>query len=178
MCNKSLVVERVKECLAVAEARFNTTFLMPKIRFDKRGTTAGTANKTQWELNFNMVLLNENTEHFVRQTVAHEFAHLMDHQLFSSKESRFDRWGKRKKRSPHGHNWKNCMLVLGVPATRCHSMDVTNSRVGGRRKTASFDYRCGGCNQTFPMGKIRHNKQQSGKASYHHCRGHELTFVA
>jgi SprT protein len=147
MCNKSLVMERVKECFAIAEARFNTTFRMPNVRFDKRGTTAGTAQGSKWELNFNMVLLNENLEH-----------------------------GRRMKRSPHGRNWKNIMLVLGVPADRCHEMDVSNARVS-RRKSETFDYHCSGCNQTLPMGKIRHGKQQSGRANYKHCRGGTLTFV-
>ena len=176
MCNKSLVMERVKECFAIAEARFNTTFRMPNVRFDKRGTTAGTAQGSKWELNFNMVLLNENLEHFVKQTVAHEVAHLIDHQVFDSHAPRFDHLGRRKKRSPHGRNWKNIMLVLGVPADRCHEMDVSNARVS-RRKSATFDYHCSGCDKILPMGKIRHNKQMAGKANYSHCRGHKLTFV-
>lgn len=176
MCNKTLVMNRIDECFAMAEQYFNTTFRKPRVRFDKRGTTAGTANSAKWELNFNMVLLNENVEHFVKQTVAHEVAHLVDHQVFDSHALRFDSRGRRKKRQPHGPNWKRVMMILGVPAKRCHNMDVSNARVA-RRKTETFDYHCSGCNKTLPMGKIRHNKQQSGKASYSHCRGHKLTFV-
>ena len=129
MCNKTLVTNRVKECFNIAAARFNTTFRWPNIRFDKRGTTAGIANGTKWELNFNMVLLNENVEHFIEQTVAHEVAHLIDHQVYDSHTPRFDRSGRRKKRTPHGRNWKNIMMVLGVPADRCHDMDVSNAKV-------------------------------------------------
>ena len=176
MCNKTLVMNRIDECFAMAEQRYNQTFRKPNVRFDKRGTTAGTANYVKWELNFNMVLLNENVEHFVHQTVAHEVAHLVDHQVNGSLTRRFDSRGRRVKRQPHGPNWKRVMIALGVSPDRCHEMDTTNARVT-RRKTETFDYHCSGCNKTLPMGKIRHNKQQSGKASYSHCRGHKLTFV-
>lgn len=177
MSNRQLVIERVKECLVIAARRWpHETFRFPSIIFKKRGTTAGTANGSKWQLNFNEILLNENLEHFVKQTVAHEVAHLIDHQVYDSHAPRFDRNGRRKKRQPHGPNWKRVMAVLGVPADRCHDMDVSNARVT-RRKTETFDYHCSGCNKTLPMGKIRHNKQQSGKANYTHCRGHKLTFV-
>ena len=178
MCNKTLVINRVKECFAIAEARFNTTFRMPNIRFDKRGTTAGTANGGKWELNFNMVLLNENVEHFVKQTVAHEVAHLIDHQVFDMNAPRFDIYGRRKKRAPHGANWKRCMFVLGVPADRCHNMDVSNAKVT-RRKSAKFQYKCSGCGTVMEMGTVRHNNMQSGKRTYHHkgCRSASLIFI-
>jgi SprT protein len=178
MCNKTLVINRVKECFAIAEARFNTAFRMPNIRFDKRGTTAGTANGGKWELNFNMVLLNENVEHFVKQTVAHEVAHLIDHQVFEMNAPRFDRNGRRKKRAPHGENWKRCMFVLGVPAERCHSMDTSNA-AQKRRKSKKFQYKCTGCETVIEMSTIRHNKQQTGKANYSHigCRGYKLVHI-
>jgi len=176
MCNRTLVINRIEECFAIAEQRWNTTFQKPRVRFDKRGTTAGTAHGSKWELNFNMVLLNENVEHFVKQTVAHEVAHLIDHQVYDSHAVRYDNIGRRKKRSPHGANWKRIMTVLGVPADRCHNMDVSNARVS-RCKSETFDYKCTCCQKVLPMGKIRHNKQQSGKTKYRHCRGGSLVFV-
>jgi len=179
MCNRHLVIERVKKGIAIAQEQWpSETFKFPDILFTKRGTTAGTANSTKWQLNFNEILLNENVEIFVKQTVMHELAHLIDHQVYDSHAPRFDRRGRRMKRSPHGRNWKNIMLVLGVPADRCHKMDVSNAKIH-RAKSATFDYKCTGCDTVMTMGKIRHNKQQSGMANYRHngCRGAQLIFI-
>jgi len=177
MCNRALVRQRVKECFAIAEKRYNRTFKSPTIRFDKRGRVAGTANGGKWELNFNETLLNENLEHFIKQTVGHEVAHLIDHDVYDSHAPRFCAMtGRRKKRASHGENWKRVMRVLGLDPKRCHSYDTTNSRQT-RRKQDTFEYKCTGCEKVFPMGKIRHNKQQSGKASYRHCRGSKLLYV-
>ena len=177
MCNRDLVIERLAECIAIAEKHFNQTFKMPRIRFDKRGGVAGTATGSKWEVNFNETLLNENVDAFIHRTVAHELAHLIDFQVYDSQALRFDRNGRRKKRTPHGTNWKNIMAILGVESSRCHTYDTSNSRVSRRRKSETFEYHCSGCNKTLPMGKIRHNKQQSGMAVYTHCRGHKLTFI-
>jgi len=175
MCNRTLVRQRVEECFAIAEERFNRPFAMPTIRFDKRGTVGGTAHYSKWELDFNEVLLNENLDHFVKQTVAHEVAHLVDHAVYDSLSVKFCSYtGKRKKRQPHGRNWKRVMAVLGVPADRCHSYDVTNSQ---QRKSNTFDYKCLGCGKVLSMGKIRHNRQQTGQQSYSHCRGNKLEYV-
>jgi SprT protein len=169
----------VAECFAIASERFNRPFETPTIRFAKRGTTAGTASSKKWELNFNEILLNENVEHFVKQTVAHEVAHLIDHAVFDSHAVKFCSFtGKRKKRQSHGANWKRVMYVLGVPADRCHTYDVANSKIK-RRPSATFDYKCTGCGKVVSMGKIRHGKMQSGTASYSHngCRGAKLVYT-
>lgn len=164
---KELIVAKVHECLDKAHARWpHETFRFPNVRFDKRGTVAGTANSAKWELNFNMVLCAENTEHFVAQTVPHEVAHLLDHQVYDSHAPRYDRLGRRKRRQPHGPNWKRCMAVLGVPADRCHDYDVSNAKVK-RRKQKSYEYECTcGCGTRATMGAVRHNKQLTGRANY------------
>lgn len=179
MCNRTLVINRIEECFTMAQQRWpGETFRKPRVRFDKRGTTAGTANGSKWELNFNETLLNENVDHFVKQTVAHEVAHLIDHQVYDSHAPRYDRLGRRKKRSVHGRTWKMVMMALGVPADRCHNYDVSNAKQT-RRKSETFNYKCTGCETVLPMGKIRHNNMQSGKRTYHHngCRGASLIFV-
>jgi SprT protein len=180
MCNKTLVIERVKECLDIAKQQWPyAVFEMPTIRFDKRGRVAGTANGHRWELNFNMVLLNENVEDFVKHVVAHEVAHLIDHQVYDLNAPRYDRYGRRKKRQPHGPNWKSIMGVLGVPAERCHKYDTSNARQTSRKRK-QFAYECTGCGQTLTMSSVRHNKQQSGKASYSHvgCGKHnKLVYI-
>ncbi len=177
MCNRTLVMNRIEECYARAERAFTRTFDRPRVRFDKRGQVAGTADHRKNELNFNMVLLNENLEHFVMQTVAHEIAHLVTGKVYPDTRGGFDRFGKRTKRRSHGREWKSVMIMLGVNPDRCHTYDVTNAKVGAKRKTVTFDYKCSGCGSVLPMGKVRHNKFQAGKAKYSHCRGTALTLV-
>jgi len=175
MCNRTLVRERVEQCFQIAENAYNRSIRRPHIRFDKRGTIAGTANYTKWELNFNAGLLDENVEHFVKQTVAHECAHLIDQAVYETHTQNFDSFGRRKKRQPHGRNWKIVMMTLGVPAERCHSYDVSNVKQA-RRKSKTYTYHCTGCKRDLEMGAIRHKKQITGKASYSHCRGFALIY--
>jgi len=174
---KETIVAKVHECLDKAHTHWpHETFKFPNIRFDKRGQVAGTANGSKWELNFNMVLCEENTKHFIAQTVPHEVAHLLDHQVYDSHAPRYDRMGRRMKRASHGVNWKRCMKVLGVPAIRCHDYDVTNAKV---RKSKTFKYECSGCRTVLELGAVRHKKQQSGQRSYSHtgCRGAKLQLI-
>jgi len=178
MCNRTLVMNRIEECFARAERAFTRTFPRPKVLFTKRGQVAGTANHTKWVLNFNMVLLNENLEDFVHQTVSHEVAHLVTGVVYPDTRISFDRFGRRTARRSHGSEWKSVMIMLGVNPDRCHDYDVSNARVGNKRKTTSFDYKCNGCDRVLPMGKIRHNRQQSGEMNYAHCRGYKLTLVS
>ncbi len=172
MCNQTLVRERVEQCFQVAEKAYERGFKRPVVIFKKRGTVAGTATPARWQLNFNNTLLNENVEHFVKQTVAHEVAHLICNVIYEGGKT-FRVRGER--RSPHGRNWKTVMVVLGVSADRCHTYDTTNSKVG-RRKQKTYTYHCTGCKRDLEMGAIRHKKQQSGQTSYSHCRGFALIY--
>jgi len=174
---KELIVQKVHECFDKARARWpGETFKFPNIRFDKRGNVAGTANGGKWELNFNMVLCAENVEDFIAQVVPHEVAHLLDHQVYDMNAPRYDRFGKRKRRQPHGANWARCMAVLGVPAKRCHNYDTSNAKV---RKTTVYKYKCTKCEHVLEMGAKRHNKQQNGKANYWHvgCNKAPIVYV-
>lgn len=173
MCNQTLVRQRVEECFQIAERAYNREFKRPCVLFTKRGTSAGTASYSRCQLNFNMVLLNENMEHFIKQTVAHEVAHLVCNEVHGTGSVQFDSMGRRKKRSPHGRQWKTVMMTLGVPADRCHSYNVSNAKVN-RRKSKTYTYHCTGCKRDLEMGAIRHKKQQTGRVSYSHCRGYAL----
>jgi SprT protein len=91
----------------------------PRITFNLRGTTAGRAYYRENRVAFNPILLDENPEHFVKQTVGHEVAHLA---AFVKHGGRID---------PHGREWKHVMWQLSLPAKRCHSYDV--STITGQR---------------------------------------------
>lgn len=92
---------------------------MPIIKFDLRGTTAGRAwGGKKHLIQFNPILLDENPEDFIRQTVGHEVAHL----------GAFVKHGCGIK--PHGQEWSHVMWALRLPAKRCHNYDT--STVTGR----------------------------------------------
>ncbi len=177
MCNKTLVIERVEQCLAIAEEHYNRSFKMPSIIFTKRGTTAGTANTSRWELNFNMVLLNENVEQFVHRTAAHELAHLINNKVFGNDAVQYNANGRRKRRSSHGRTWKNIMQLFGAPESRCHSYDVSTVKQK-RRQSVKYDYKCSVCSGVFPLGATRHKNMVTGKRTYRHCKGSILSYVS
>jgi len=111
---------RVETCYQQAEAFFKQRFVRAEVSFKLRGQKAGVAHLTENKLRFNPQLYRENREDFLRQTVAHEVAHLIAHQLFGLKIQ------------PHGEEWQLIMRgVYELPPNRCHSYAVK------RRKSAA-----------------------------------------
>ena len=94
----------------------------PIIRFDLRGGVAGRAHYGKNVIQFNPVLLDQNPEVFVKQTVGHEVAHL----------AAFVKSGGGIK--PHGSEWARVMFSIGLPARRCHNYDT--SVATGRRSVS------------------------------------------
>jgi SprT protein len=104
-------------------------------------TTGGTARYATYHVTLNYRLLNENKDQ-INQTFGHELAHIIAGQLFGPKAG-------------HGPLWGAIMGLLGLPAERCHSMNVA----GFERKTKRYLYRCGKCNKEYQLTGHKHNKQ-------------------
>lgn len=152
------LLARVETCYQQAEAFFDCRFLRPQISLRLRGLKAGVAHLTENRLRFNAQLYRENREHFLRQTVAHEVAHLVAHQRFGA--------GIR----PHGSEWQQIMLkVYGLPAERCHSYEV-------KRRQRPYLYRCQ-CpdGELFPFTPQRHALVLRGRSYL--CRRCRATLV-
>ena len=114
---------RVEACYQQAEIFFKRPFTRPQVSFKLRGQKAGVAHLTENKLRFNPQLYHENQEDFLRQTVAHEVAHLIAHQLFGLSIQ------------PHGEEWQLIMRgVYELPPHRCHTYDVK------RRQVSRFIY--------------------------------------
>lgn len=171
MSNQQLVHDAIDQAYQILEAIYGYSLRRPTVKFTLRGRVAGQANPLTHALNFNMVLLNENTVTFIAQTVPHEVAHLVDH-IVNDGVNTISRIGKRRR--PHGCGWKSIMRLLSADPSRCHTYDTTNSR---RCTSTNIQYICTGCQKVVQMGAIRHKRQQSGSKSYCHCRGHKLTLV-
>lgn len=150
---KARVETKLRECIAVAEKHYNITIKFPTIKYDLRGTTAGTASPYQWEIDINAALFLENVEEFMISTVPHEMAHLIDYQLHPHN---FQRTYFKQKRTVHGPTWKSIMRVLGADPNRCHTYDVSTVA----KKTTKHVYECRTCKEIMELGPKRHTKHQ------------------
>lgn len=143
---------RAKQALAAAvglsRKLYGRNFLMPTISFDLRGSTAGKAFPGKFHVQLNAQLYIENVDIFLKDTIVHEWAHIVAHALHRGTYIK-----------PHGPEWQRVMRELGVPPTRCHRMDTTHARVH-----KLYDYRCK-CKE-YKLTSIRHGYAQSGRYSY------------
>ena len=111
------VLERIVQCYET----LGSTKGLPTVSFDLRGKTAGQAFINLNHIRLNGQLLNENVEHFIKQTVAHEYAHLFCYQTYGNAAK------------PHGSEWQVLMRRLGCDPNRCHSYDTTRSKIGAKK---------------------------------------------
>jgi SprT protein len=131
---------------------------IPEITFDLKGQCAGmcrwTASETQ--LRFNLKLLTENTEDFLRFTVPHEVAHYVARKLFGEIQ-------------PHGEEWQLIMKFFGIEDPhRCHNFDVSSLN--------PWEYRCN-C-QTHYLSNRRHaHASKEGKGYVCNDCKEKLNFV-
>ncbi|OED40803.1 hypothetical protein ACH42_15650 [Endozoicomonas sp. (ex Bugula neritina AB1)] len=147
--------QRVTELYTHAERHFTKRFKQPYIRLDLRGDSAGQALPGKCQLRFNPILLRENRDHFVKQTIAHEVAHLLAHELFGPRVQ------------AHGKEWQAIMInVFGLPADRCHTYDTRRS------SKRHWLYQCMCEGKTIPLSTIRHNRVHKGTVYLcNQCRG-------
>ncbi|MBA1272577.1 SprT family zinc-dependent metalloprotease [Stutzerimonas azotifigens] len=140
------LLARVESCYQLAEAFFKQPFARPDVSLKLRGQKAGVAHLQQNLLRFNAQLYEQNREHFLRQTVAHEVAHLVAHQLFGPQIR------------PHGEEWQLIMRgVYELPPDRCHTYEVP------RRRGTRYLYRCDCIEQEFSFTAQRHALVAKGR---------------
>lgn len=145
----------VLDCLLKAQKYFPHSFEIPVINYNLRGRSAGQAvtnsNGTSI-LRLNPILLAENFEDSLANTVPHEMAHIIAD----------SRYGLSIK--PHGSEWKHIMIhVLGANPTRTHHYDVSNVALR-TRKVEKFVYSCG-C-KTHTLSAIKHNRMLRNPDTY------------
>lgn len=146
---KDKISLKVQETVQLINSYYKINMPVPPIYYDLKGTTAGVAKYATMSVHFNVVLLLQNLEDFIATTVPHEVCHIgvMYKAL------------KDRKTIPkaHGAEWKLMMRVVGVPARRCHSYDVTDVK----KATKQFEYNCH-CNRPIIVGLRVHNKVKQG----------------
>ena len=145
------VMRCLRENLAKANLALKRNYPEPKLVYQQRGTSAGTAWLQEYEIRLNPVLLAENQQAFIDEVVPHELAHLLV-------------WKHFGRVPPHGKEWKWMMeAVLGVPARRTHQFELSSIRT----KTVPSRCRC----QLHQLTIRRHNRVVRGEATYRcvHC---------
>lgn len=145
-----------------AEEVFQRKFRRPFIRYDLKGSTAGQALYSQWQLRFNVPLYKENTSQFIARTVPHEVAHLLVKELYTLHRVK-----------PHGYEWRSVCRKIGMEeVTRCHNYDVKGHV---NRHKRPYKYVCG-CRE-FSLTITKHRRIRQG-ANYFckSCKG-TLQFV-
>ncbi|WP_310197672.1 SprT family zinc-dependent metalloprotease [Pseudomonas hunanensis] len=141
-----LLESRVETCYQQAEAFFKRPFARPQVSFKLRGQKAGVAHLHENLLRFNLQLYRDNQDDFLRQTVAHEVAHLVAHQLFGDRIQ------------PHGEEWQLIMRgVYELPPNRCHNYAVQ------RRTATRYIYQCPCPQSDFPFSAQRHKLVRQGR---------------
>lgn len=147
---KQRVKARVESLIEIASKKYNRTYPMPEITYDLTGRVAGRARGNK-EIMINSVLLMENLDDFIQDTVRHELAHCIDYTNNNGwvrKNNRFD---------VHGNSWKSVMRVLGDKnPQRCHSYDVSRATRGRRKK--NYVYVCPECKTSLRVTKTIHDR--------------------
>lgn len=140
------IIEQVAALLQQCEKYFYQSFKPIDIRFDLHGRTSGmfvVKNKQQY-LRFNPFIFSKFFEDSLNNTVPHEVAHYISHQLFGLRNIR-----------PHGKEWKSIMQVLGARPLVTGNYDLSGISIRRQRR---FDYACD-CmtHQSLPFGTTRSN---------------------
>jgi len=132
--------------------RFGKSYAYPAIQYTLRGGVAGTATYQRQLINYNMGLYRENKEKYSNRTIPHEIAHLFNYRIHVENRGA---WGGGLK--PHGREWKNIMMRMGLDYSRCHDYKVTKVR----KVTKDYIYKCA-CKE-HKVSSILHNKMMKGK---------------
>ncbi len=183
---KARVVAKLQDGIARAEKAYGQKFSMPVVTYDLRGRTAGTANYVKWHINLNAVLLMENVDEFLERTVPHELAHLITDRVYPEAHERklvlksgMRLTYKRAKRDVHGPRWQSVCRTLGMTdVTRCHSYDVTNSKVV-KSNSRQIEWKCTRCGTVLKLSPKMSAQLDAAPTSRWHkpCRGFRLERV-
>lgn len=117
---------------------------------------------TKCNININPVLLNENIEYVVNQTVPHEVAHVVAYSVFGD--------AIRK----HGVEWIRIMRLFGCKTNTCHDLDISTIVHFHNRKKYSIKCDCG---ELFKITKMIASKMKKGNIYSHSYCGKSISHL-
>ena len=128
---------RVAECQMLANTAHPDFPTVHCILFTGR-RAAGLAFGSEHRIAINRTLLEENPTAMLRDTVAHEFAHVVVWWRYLEQRKRLGDAVPVPR--GHGLEWKTVMAqMFGVEPQRCHRFDTSNT---GARVQRRWQYRC------------------------------------
>ncbi len=125
---KDLIIIAAEEFIDKWNQLNNTTIPYINHKFDLKGHTAGQfwfRSTNSW-FRWNLPIAEQNSDHYLIQTVGHEVAHYLARKTYSYRIT------------PHGWEWKQVMQKLGLEPARCHNYSTTPARIVAR----PFKYIC------------------------------------
>jgi len=137
---KRKVEARVRQCLEIAQKKYPDLDFetMPEIRYDIKNRFGGiaiTGGRDDWTIRLNLILAYENEEDFIKQTVGHEVAHLIQRRAYGATKV-VEQKGQKvtKKIRSHGPEWRECMILLGLVPHVTHKYDTSSIEVKKRHR--------------------------------------------
>lgn len=147
------VLNRTEDFILQAEAIFGRRFARVPVTFDLKGRSAGmfrTLGK-QRTIRYNPWIFAKYYEENLRDTVPHEVAHFIVHEVYPKRGTK-----------PHGWQWRELMARFGADAGVTFDRDLDGVP---QRSQRSHRYFCG-C-QVHEVSTTRHNRAQRRRVRYH-----------
>ncbi len=149
------VAQRTEDFIVRAERIFSRRFDRVPVLFDLKGRAAGmfkVIGKRRL-IRYNPWIFAKYYEENLRDTVPHEVAHYIVHEVYPRRSTR-----------PHGEAWKNLMAQFGADPGVTFDRDLDGVP---QRSQRTHRYWCG-C-QLHEVSTTRHNRVQRRKMRYHCC---------
>jgi SprT protein len=146
------IEDRLNSLEEIALSEWDYNRVAPRLTFDLRGEVGGRAYLQENRIQINPEALTKYKDHYIKQTIGHEYAHLVARDYFN--------W----RIASHGVEWAKIMRSFGLPPDRCHTYNLTKARNVKKK----YLYRCIKCNKEFNFTAIRHNRAMKGSQSYSH----------
>lgn len=149
------VVAATEHYVLRAGAIFGRGFRQVPVLFDLGGRTAGMfklVGRRGW-IRYNPWIFGKYFEENLCDTVPHEVAHFVVHELYGSRGIK-----------PHGRQWRGVMEHFGADQGVTFNLDLEGVP---QRQQRTHPYRCG-C-RVHDVSSTRHNRVLRGQGSYY-CR--------
>lgn len=142
---KQAVFDRIDAVKKEFESKLKFNIPSIPVKFTKRGNCAGVYYYNRFEngINFNLKLLIENQDEFIKNVVPHEYCHYVNHFIASANPNSL------KTLKPHGKEWKSLMRFLGLEPKVSHQYKVPAQKI--------YKYLCG-CPDGVLVGPIINKK--------------------
>lgn len=152
---RSEVLARTEDFIRQAEIIFGRRFERVPVLFDLKGRSAGMFRIFGRErvIRYNPWIFAKYYEENLRDTVPHEVAHFIVHEVYP-----------RRGTKPHGRQWRDLMSRFGADAGVTFDRDLDGVP---QRSQRSHRYFCG-C-QVHEVSTTRHNRVQRRRVRYHCC---------